>query len=402
MATLGTRFQKERERRGWTLEDVSHVTKISARMLKAIEDEHFDQLPGGVFNKGFIRAYAKHLGLDSEQAINQYIACLRQAQIDANRALEAPTARIPARKSSGVVSKSSVSQRAASKPDPDEELPELQLPKAEHIRPFRRRAVDAEREIPWGTLALAAVVIAVGIVIWNRHSRSARAGELNPEPVAASPVATAPLAPNPTGAAASHRSRSAAKAVPAGSAQASSLQSSLRQSLSQQAPSAQASSLRTSMLPSLGNALATRQAGSAPVVAPPARTASQTPGAATEPPPAEAEQARSSAQPSPTDAAARTSPTTFTLVIRAEENSWISVTADGKTVTQETLIAPAHTTVRASCEIVVKTGNAAGVNFLLNGKEIPAQGAEAEVKTLVFDSNGLQSGEASANSVQTP
>src|SRR5262249_18038530 len=53
-------------------------------MLKAIEEEHFDQLPGGVFNKGFIRAYARHLGLDGEEAVNEYLAWLRQAQVDAN------------------------------------------------------------------------------------------------------------------------------------------------------------------------------------------------------------------------------------------------------------------------------------------------------------------------------
>ncbi len=53
-------------------------------MLQAIEEEHFDQLPGGVFNKGFIRAYAKHLGLNAEDAVTDYLACLRQAQIDAH------------------------------------------------------------------------------------------------------------------------------------------------------------------------------------------------------------------------------------------------------------------------------------------------------------------------------
>ena len=64
--------------------------------------------------------------------------------------------------------------------------------------------------------------------------------------------------------------------------------------------------------------------------------------------------------------------------------------ADGKPVAQETLIAPAHTSVRARREIVVKTRNAAGVSFLLNGREIPAQGNEGEVKTYVFDETGVR------------
>jgi hypothetical protein len=77
-------------------------------------------------------------------------------------------------------------------------------------------------------------------------------------------------------------------------------------------------------------------------------------------------------------------------VIRAQETSWISVQADGQTVSQETLIAPAHVSVHADREIVARIGNAAGVTFLWNGQEIPADGAEAEVKTFVFDANGTR------------
>ena len=80
----------------------------------------------------------------------------------------------------------------------------------------------------------------------------------------------------------------------------------------------------------------------------------------------------------------------FTLLIRAAETSWVSIVADGKPVARETLIAPAHTSVRATHEIVVKAGNAAGVSFLLNGKEIPAQGNEGEVKTYVFDGTAVR------------
>ena len=55
MGKFGDKFRKERERREIKLEDVSNSTKIGSRMLRAIEEERFDQLPGGVFNKGFIR-----------------------------------------------------------------------------------------------------------------------------------------------------------------------------------------------------------------------------------------------------------------------------------------------------------------------------------------------------------
>ena len=75
---FGDKFRTERERRGIKLDDVSNSTKIGSRMLRAIEEEHFDQLPGGVFNKGFIRAYAKYLGLDEEETITGYVAALNQ------------------------------------------------------------------------------------------------------------------------------------------------------------------------------------------------------------------------------------------------------------------------------------------------------------------------------------
>ncbi len=78
MGKFGDKFRKERERQGIKLEDVSNSTKIGSRMLRAIEEEHFDQLPGGVFNKGFIRAYAKYLSLDEEETITGYVAALNQ------------------------------------------------------------------------------------------------------------------------------------------------------------------------------------------------------------------------------------------------------------------------------------------------------------------------------------
>ena len=80
----------------------------------------------------------------------------------------------------------------------------------------------------------------------------------------------------------------------------------------------------------------------------------------------------------------------LSLVIRATESSWVSVQADGKQVLEETLIAPARTTVRADREIVVRVGNAAGVSFLFNGIELAPQGNESEVKTIVFDPTGMK------------
>src|SRR3954467_5724089 len=72
--TFGERLKRERELRSITLEDMANSTKIGTRMLHALEDEEFEKLPGGIFNKGFVRAYAKYLGLDEEQAVTDFLA----------------------------------------------------------------------------------------------------------------------------------------------------------------------------------------------------------------------------------------------------------------------------------------------------------------------------------------
>ncbi|OFW08857.1 MAG: hypothetical protein A3G20_00720 [Acidobacteria bacterium RIFCSPLOWO2_12_FULL_59_11] len=73
MRAVGETLRKEREARGVSLQEISEETKISMRFLRAIEEEHFDRLPGGVFNKNFVRQYARYLGLDEETAVQDYL-----------------------------------------------------------------------------------------------------------------------------------------------------------------------------------------------------------------------------------------------------------------------------------------------------------------------------------------
>jgi len=58
--------------RGVTLEEISAATRIAPRFLLALENEQWDQLPGGVFNRGFIRAIARFLGLDEDTLVSEY------------------------------------------------------------------------------------------------------------------------------------------------------------------------------------------------------------------------------------------------------------------------------------------------------------------------------------------
>src|SRR5260370_22639515 len=74
MSAFGERLRREREMRGITLDEIWESTKISRRHLESLEREDFDSLPGGIFNKGFVRSYARFLGLDEDQAVADYSA----------------------------------------------------------------------------------------------------------------------------------------------------------------------------------------------------------------------------------------------------------------------------------------------------------------------------------------
>src|SRR5882757_31386 len=87
VGAFGEKLRKQREQRGLALDAISNSTKISTRMLRALEDEHFDHLPGGVFNKGFVRAYARQVGLDEEETITDYLAALRESQVQSQKIL---------------------------------------------------------------------------------------------------------------------------------------------------------------------------------------------------------------------------------------------------------------------------------------------------------------------------
>jgi cytoskeleton protein RodZ len=72
MTNFGASFKKARESRGISLVQIASETRISSRFLTAIENEEFNLLPGGIFNRGFVRTYAQKVGLDPDQAVADY------------------------------------------------------------------------------------------------------------------------------------------------------------------------------------------------------------------------------------------------------------------------------------------------------------------------------------------
>jgi cytoskeleton protein RodZ len=264
--SFGARLKREREQRKITLDDVSVSTKIATKFIVALEEEHFDQLPGGIFNKGFVRAYARHLGIDENQAIADFVAA-----------------------------------SAPSLPEiPPEETPVLAA-MAVRVPESKKKRRDNDG-IPWGFIAAGLLVIAFGFALWGFHSREKRI------PRAVSPVVQTETA--------------------------------------------------------------------SPEAARPA----------TQPAPATA----SAGAPEATTSASVSNPGVFAVLIKAREDSWVSITADGKPVMQDTLTAAAEKSVEASNQIVIKSGNVGALDISFNGKQLAPQGRENQVKTLTFDANGLR------------
>ena len=70
---FGKLLRREREQRGVTLDAISASTKVTVRMLRALEEEHFDQLPGGILGKGIVRGYVRCLSLDENEWVRLYM-----------------------------------------------------------------------------------------------------------------------------------------------------------------------------------------------------------------------------------------------------------------------------------------------------------------------------------------
>jgi cytoskeleton protein RodZ len=289
LPSFGQKLKREREKRAITLEQISSSTKIGTRMLQALEDENFDHLPGGIFNKGFVRAYARHVGLDEDQAVADYL------------------------EASG--------QNAPPKADPATEAATAEDDSSETIRSWR---------IPWGWLAGGLLVVALALTLWNRRQHKDVHPQLPAPSDSAKPAGSEAENPN---------AKSGISTAPSGVSNA----------VPSPPPAKAASPISRPASSNVSNV-------SAPVsTVPTAAVAGE-----------------------------------FTLVILAREDSWVSIIADGKAF-EETLFADNQRTIHARNEVVIKSGNTGGLDFVFNGKKLPSQGDYGEVKTLTFDPSGLLS-----------
>ncbi|HEX8500936.1 MAG TPA: helix-turn-helix domain-containing protein [Pyrinomonadaceae bacterium] len=88
--SLGEQLRRARESRGVTLREVSEQTRITMRHLEAIEADDIKSLPGGIFNKSFIKSYARHVGFPEARALELYERTAREQGLHTEEVATSP------------------------------------------------------------------------------------------------------------------------------------------------------------------------------------------------------------------------------------------------------------------------------------------------------------------------
>ena len=73
MGDFGGTLKSARERKGISLRSIANATKISMGALESLERNHFSRLPGGIFSRSFVRAYAEEVGLDPDETVSEFL-----------------------------------------------------------------------------------------------------------------------------------------------------------------------------------------------------------------------------------------------------------------------------------------------------------------------------------------
>ena len=165
--SFGDELRRERELREITLREVAEATKVNIRYLEALERNDFAHLPGGVFNRGFVRAYAQFIGVDPEAMVNAYILEERaqsDAATDVPPAGPSPVLRSAQRAASKTTTPARSTPRAAparaavDPPSHAEAAPELSQPSPS----------TGVKIVRYGLLVVATGILALfGYLVWD-------------------------------------------------------------------------------------------------------------------------------------------------------------------------------------------------------------------------------------------
>ena len=92
--TIGEQLRLAREGRGIPLREISDQTRISMHYLEAIETNDYKRLPGGIFNRSFVKSYARYVGFDEKQAAEGYARFMREQGQQVDDAETTPHAKL--------------------------------------------------------------------------------------------------------------------------------------------------------------------------------------------------------------------------------------------------------------------------------------------------------------------
>jgi cytoskeletal protein RodZ len=81
MQTVGNFLRHQREAKGMSIEEVARATRVPMASVERLESDQFDELPGEVFVRGFMKSYARAVGLDSDEVLARYTASRRVAWV---------------------------------------------------------------------------------------------------------------------------------------------------------------------------------------------------------------------------------------------------------------------------------------------------------------------------------
>ena len=376
---VGALLKASRLRIGNDLRHIANILKIRYVYLEAIEDGRFEDLPGHTYSMGFVRAYAEHLGLDSDEVIrrfkNQVVGDYPEPSLDFPEPI--PEMGIPGgaiifigilvaavaygawyvnTSKEGIIADliAPVPKRMAEQPassgKPKEPAPVVEAkmePKPEKPVETPTETVTAPTQVP--ATERAGVTTTVTAIVTTAETPAPPASTPTPEPDApVETVATPEPAPTP---AAPVDVPSAPSVVPmdiippAAPAQAST--AAPVQSASQLTPAAQISAL--------------------PATAPKAEKTTAPSGAQNQ------------------------------IVVRAKMNSWIQVRDDTVNVLLVTRLLRAGDSyaVPNRSGLKLSTGNAGALEILVDGIPVPSIGGEGTVRrNVVLDADKLKAGTA--------
>jgi cytoskeleton protein RodZ len=80
--TLGEKLRQAREAKGIKIGEVAEQTRISPLYIESIENDDYRALPGGIFNRGFVKSFAKYVGVDEQEALSDYARLLYETEGD--------------------------------------------------------------------------------------------------------------------------------------------------------------------------------------------------------------------------------------------------------------------------------------------------------------------------------